>query len=81
MAIAVADPLQQQAANILQIINDPEDAKRRMTTLQAKLEEQNSTEMRQVTRALFFFVAVIIVSFGVMRYLHVNEDGGDTREL
>ena len=70
-----------EAGQMLRVLEDPEEAQRRLKSLQSRLEEEMADESRTATRQLILFLFVFIVGFVVLHYLEGDDDGGDKREL
>ena len=76
-----ANPLQREAVHMLELMRNPQTARERVGELHKKVEAQINSEMRQSGMMLALFITLFIGSFVALRYLGVNEDGGDEKEL
>ena len=81
MAKDLANPLQNDAGQILRVLNDPDEALRRVKALQSRLEAEFAEERRTATRQMGMMLVVFAVGAAVMHYFGGDYDGGDTREL
>lgn len=81
MAKDMANPLHVDARNMLKLMDDVNEARDRVRGLHAKLEQQMNTDVRTSGYLIVLFMVLFGASFALLRYLGVNEDGGDGREL
>ena len=86
MANDISNPLHLDAKTMLQVMAEPDEAKRRVMALQARLEEQVALEVRSASRN----IAVIVTGMVCVGVLHwyfgildpwINAQGNDPREL
>jgi hypothetical protein len=80
MANDEANPLHRDGQTMLRIVDDMEEARRRVVALQSRLEEEIAAEMRGASRniAIFFVGAVV---FGYLFLQQHGDAGEDPREL
>ena len=81
----IANPLHLEGKQMLQLIDDMEARKRRVQTLQTRLEEEISKEMRKASRNTLLFGALAAVALYVFYKYAVPmahlDAGNDPREL
>ena len=74
-----ANPLQQEGQTMLQIMDDLEEAKRRVIALQSRLEEEVAGDLRTASRSTVVFVFCALAAAYVL-FRHSTVDAED-REL
>jgi len=86
MANDISNPLHLDAKTMLQVMAEPDEAKRRVMALQARLEEQVALEVRWASRNIALIVTGMVCVgvlhwyFGILDSL-LNAQGSDPREL
>ena len=79
MASDMSNPLHQEGVTMLQVLDEPEEAKRRVIALQGRLEAQVAADLKSTSRSTVFFLIALIVSFLMLRQTWT--DDADTKEL
>ena len=79
MAADMANPLHHEGQGMLQVMDDVEEAKRRVIALQGRLEEQVAADLRTASRTTAFFFVCLILSFLFLRQTWTPTE--DAREL
>ena len=77
----MANPLQREASQMLIVMDNLDEAKRRVHGLQAKIEQDLAEQRASASRNIVFFIVLLVLSFVAMHYLKFDDDGGDTKEL
>jgi hypothetical protein len=79
MASDMSNPLHQEGVTMLQVLDEPEEAKRRVIALQGRLEAQVAADLKSTSRSTVFFLVALVVSYLMLRQTWV--DDADTKEL
>ena len=64
---------------MLQVLDEPEEAKRRVIALQGRLEAQIAADLKSTSRSTIFFFIALVVSYLMLRQTWT--DDADTKEL
>jgi ankyrin repeat protein len=79
MASDMSNPLNQEGVTMLQVLDEPEEAKRRVIALQGRLEAQIAADLKSTSRSTIFFFIALVVSYLMLRQTWT--DDSDTKEL
>ena len=79
MASDMANPLHHEGQAMLQVMDETEEAKRRVIALQGRLEEQVAADLRVASRSTALFFVALVVCYAFMRQTWTSIE--DAREL
>ena len=81
MAADMSNPMHNEGTAMLQVMDEPEEAKRRVIALQGRLEAEVAADLKSTSRTTLLLLVAAVVSFMMLRQAWTEQADADVREL